>query len=80
MRKRSLILTITDEWIGSVRRVRLQGTGMLPLYAGERVTAITIPRQIPVRQLGLATGQVIFVRRLHGKSNPLKIEVTYYER
>lgn len=79
MRKRSLILTITDEWLGSVRRVRLHGTGTLPLHAGERVTAITIPRQIPVRQLGLATGKVIYVRRLHGKSNPLKIEVKHYE-
>lgn len=80
MRKRSLILTITDSWVGSVRRVRLTGTGEYPLRPGEQVTAITIPRQIPVRQLGLATGKVVPVRRLHGKSNPLKIEVQHYER
>lgn len=35
--------------------------------------------RIHVKQLGLATGKVVLVRRLHGKSNPLKIEVQYVE-
>lgn len=33
--------------------------------------------KIHVKQYGLATGKIVFVRRLHGKSNPLKIEVVY---
>jgi hypothetical protein len=36
-------------------------------------------KKIEVKQLGLSTGVIVFVRRLHGKSNPLKIEVTYVE-
>jgi len=34
-------------------------------------------RKIEIKQLGLATGKIVPVRRLHGKRNPLKIPVTY---
>lgn len=79
MRKRLLILTITDTWMGTVRRVRLQGVAGVPLSAGERVAKITLARRIPIRQLGLNTGQVVIVRRVRGKGVPLRIEVKHYE-